>query len=96
MLFGAYVPNIDYRNFPGFVPVVERVKEWVSAYPVNLKICSGKGNARKLLELPSHFLTQFVVIRRAFHIHKEPLAQLVHKVIDLEDTLARLSSGDEQ
>lgn len=89
-LFGAYMPSIDYKNMPGLVPVVELAKKWIEEYPTRIKISGGKGNSRKILELDSHFLTQFMIIRRALYLQNMSIRESTEKIIDLDELLNKL------
>ena len=53
VLFGAYVPFIDYKNSHELVAVIERVKEWVSEYPSHIKLCFGTNDEMKFCEIDS-------------------------------------------
>ena len=60
VIYGAYVPQIDYKNETVFVPVIRQMVKWVEEYPKLIGIRQGKpqtdgGRPLQILHLDRHF-----------------------------------------
>ena len=65
IVFAAYVPKFDYDKYPELVTVLDNVsKDFIKDYPEKMMICSND----KYVQLDRHFVSQFVVFRRAFYL----------------------------
>ena len=76
VLYGAYVPYLNYKQTPNFMPLILKMVEWIDLYPKTIKITQSTNSSTsesktRTLELDSQFLCQFTAIRRVFNLNNE-------------------------